>query len=86
MKSYIIGSLSQAEKIKSIAKEIYYGEVKYVKPEPKKSFEECVKNCFDNIEWTDNIYVILKPNKTLGQGLTYEVEYAKRLKKNIIYC
>jgi hypothetical protein len=59
--------------------------VRYVKPECDKSFEECVSSCFDNIEWADSIYVILKSDGTIGQGVTYEIEYAKRLNKKIEY-
>lgn len=80
---YIIGSLSQSNHIKQIADNIKDANVKYVRPETDKTFSECVSTCFDNIEWADSIYAVLKPDGTIGQGVTYELEYAKRLNKEI---
>lgn len=82
---YIIGSLSQANQIKKVADSIKDVDVRYVQPEPAKTFSECVSTCFDNIEWADSIYAVLKPDGTVGQGVTYELEYAKRLNKEIQY-
>ena len=82
---YIIGSLSQANQIKKVADSIKDADVRYVQPEPDKTFNECVSTCFDNIEWADSIYAVLKPDGTIGQGVTYELEYAKRLNKEIQY-
>lgn len=82
---YIIGSLSQANQIKKVADSIKDADVRYVQPEPAKTFSECVSTCFDNIEWADSIYAVLKPDGTIGQGVTYELEYAKRLNKEIQY-
>ena len=81
---YIIGSLSQADEIKDIANRLLdFGNIRYVKPEPDKTFAKCVQTCFDNIEWANIIHVITKPDGSLGEGVTYEVEYAKRLCKTI---
>lgn len=82
---YIIGSLSQANQIKKVADSIKDADVRYVYPESDKTFNECVSTCFDNIEWADSIYAVLKPDGTIGQGITYELEYAKRLNKEIQY-
>lgn len=81
---YIISSLSQPKDniIQALANTLS-GSVRYVKPEPDKSFAECVSNCFDNIEWADIIYALRKPDGTFGEGVTYELEYAKRLGKKI---
>lgn len=81
---YIIGSLSQSDEIKTIADKLSkISNVEYVKPESKR-FEECVSDCFDNIEWADDIYVLEKEDGTYGKGVTYELEYAKRLCKPIV--
>jgi len=80
---YIIGSLAQANDIKKVAESLNTADVKYVKHEANKSFEECVKQCFDNIEQCSELYVVSKNDGSLGQGATYEVEYAKRLDKKI---
>lgn len=90
-KQYVIGSLSQYKTIESVANTLRQTnqtgqtEVRYVKPEPDKSFKQCVQTCFDNIEWADIIHIVQKPDDTIGQGVTYEVEYARRLGKQIKY-
>ena len=89
IKAYVIGSLTQSSLIKKFADQllmdlpIKYG-VRYVYSQPDKDFQDLVKECFDNIEWADVIYVILKNDGSIGGGVTYEIEYAKRLKKQII--
>lgn len=84
---FVIGSLSQADEIAKTA--AYYAgdiyEVRYVRKEPEKTFEELVTQAFDNIEWADIVMVVCKPDGTIGKGTTYEVEYATRLRKQIIY-
>lgn len=88
IKAYIIGSLSQESQIKKFADQllmdlpIKYG-VRYVYSQPDKDFQDLVKECFDNIEWADVIYVILKNDGSIGRGVAYEIEYAKRCKKEI---
>lgn len=85
-KNYIIGSLSQKETIKSTAD--YYMNtgryrVRYVKEEAEKSFKDLVKACFLNILWADRIYVIPKPDGTLGDGVTYEVTFAELIGRRV---
>ena len=84
-KAYIIGSLTQSSLIKKFAMDlpIKYS-VRYVYSQPDKDFQDLVKECYDNIEWADIIYVIKKKDGTIGNGVTYELEYAKRLKKQIV--
>lgn len=85
-KIYIIGSLSQKETIKSTA-DYYIGtgryRVRYVKEEPEKSLKTLVKDCFKNIIWADRVYVIPKPDGTLGNGVTYEVAFAELIGKRV---
>lgn len=87
IKAYIIGSCSQESLIKKFADQLLmnlptYG-VRYVYSQPDKDFQDLVKECFDNIEWADVIYVILKNDGSIGRGTAYEIEYAKRCKKEI---
>ena len=87
-KVFIIGSMQQEEKIKYVAENIeklQYAEVKYVKPQPSKPFLKIVSEVFDNIEESDTIIVVKKPDGSVGYGVTYEVEYARRLRKKIIF-
>lgn len=86
MKTYVIGSLSNILDITRLAHILSgHGDlVKSVKLENNKSFAECVAKCFDNIEWCDRVVVVTKPNGLLGNGTTYEIEYAKRLNKPVI--
>ena len=86
IKAYIIGSLSQESQIKKFAKKLSSigNNVKYVFSQPDKDFQDLVTECFDNIEWADIIYAVKKKDGTIGNGVTYELEYAKRLKKQIV--
>lgn len=73
IKAYVIGSLTQSSLIKKFADQllmdlpIKYG-VRYVFSQPDKDFQDLVKECFDNIEWADVIYVILKNDGSIGRG------------------
>lgn len=84
---YIIGSLSQQEKIEKLGKCLMNNideSVRYVKKENDLSFNECISQCYDNIEWADDVIVVKKENGTIGDGVSYEMEYARRLNKKII--
>lgn len=89
-KIYIIGSLSQADRIESTAK--YYIEtgrydVRYVKPEPEKPLMTLIQKCFKNILWSDRVYVIPKPDGSFGDGVSYEVAFAKMMGKRVeVFC
>lgn len=81
IRTYVIGSTKQADQIKKCAEMFSKDEVRYVTPRPGSPFNECVRDCFDNIDWADVIYAVPKEDGTFGEGVTYEMEYAKRLKK-----
>ena len=83
-KYFIIGSLKQEDKIIKLSSE-KYSDSKHVYSDPNKSFIELVKAAFDNIDKADTIVVVRKPDGSIGEGTTYESEYAKRMGKNIIY-
>lgn len=90
VKVFVIGSLKQCDRIKEYADaipKVYKSviEVNYVKRQPDKTFEELVSECFDMIEKADTIFVVMKKDLSIGKGVTYEIEYAKRLNKEIIY-
>ena len=85
-KAFVIGSLSQEQEIEKIAFSLmdkYYGY--FVSKQPNKSFDILVKEAFDTILISDVIFVLLKPDGTIGQGVTYEIEFAKRMNKKIEY-
>ena len=85
-KAFVIGSLSQEQEIEKIAFSLmdkYY--VYFVSKQPNKSFDILVKEAFDTILIWDVIFVLLKPDGTIGQGVTYEIEFAKRMNKKIEY-
>lgn len=85
-KAFVIGSLSQEQEIEKIAFSLmdkYY--VYFVSKQPNKSFDILVKEAFDTILISDVIFVLLKPDDTIGQGVTYEIEFAKRMNKKIEY-
>ena len=85
-KAFVIGSLSQEQEIEKIAFSLmdkYY--VYFVSKQPNKSFDILVKEAFDTILISDVNFVLLKPDGTIGQGVTYEIEFAKRMNKKIEY-
>ena len=85
-KAFVIGSLSQEQEIEKIAFSLmdkYY--VYFVSKQPNKSFDILVKEAFDTILISDVIFVLLKLVVTIGQGVTYEIEFAKRMNKKIEY-
>lgn len=82
---YIIGSLSQADFIKKLAKHFKENacfNVKYVH-EKNKPIETIIHDCFDTIEWSQYVIAVQKPDNSLGRGTLYEIEYATRLGKPV---
>lgn len=86
LKAYIIGSVKQVDDIKEYAKKISnkYKVIDYVKSEKDKLFEECVRHCFDNIDVANIVITITKEDGSIRQGVTYELEYARRMRKEIM--
>lgn len=86
-KMYIIGSLSQMDdilKMKELHKDLY--TVITVKKEKQNiSFENIVRDCFKKITECNRLLVVTKPDSSLGEGVTYEVEFARFLGKNISF-
>lgn len=89
LKVFVIGSLSQEEKIRECAKKlsckIGNENVRYVKSEPDKNFNNIIIQAYKNIDWADVIFVIKKPDGTIGTGTTYEVQYASHTGTHIEY-
>lgn len=85
-KIYVIGSVhSSAEDIKNTAN--YYAStgryrVRYVKPS-SKPFEILVLECFKNIIWADRVYIVPKPDGSVGEGVIYEKIFAMMLGKRV---
>lgn len=79
---YIIGSLSQADTIKNLAKRLrkenFHFKIKYVHKK-KKPIETIIHNCFDEIASSHHIVAVEKPDGSFGKGTLYEIEFAKRL-------
>ena len=83
-KAFIIGSSQQEAEIQQLAADMQNKyKVNYITKQTDKSFEELVSYAFTNIENSDLIVAIKKPDNTIGQGTTYELEFAKRLRKQI---
>lgn len=86
MKTYIIGSMSCAEKIADVAKylkEAHCYDVDYVKPQPDKSMDDLIMECYRHISKVDEVIVVPKPDGTIGTGTMYEMGFAKFLGKKI---
>lgn len=86
-KVLILGSMSQCKEIASLAKRLEApgdADVEYAKPEDK-DFKDVVSGIFDKIDNCDIIFALKKPDGSIEKGLVYELEYAKRLKKMVVY-
>ena len=84
----IIGSLSQANLIKKLAKQLekenLHFNVKYVHKK-KEPIETIIHDCFDTIASSHHIIAIKKPDNSFGRGTLYEIEFAKRIDKPIYF-
>lgn len=90
MKIYVIGSMTNSKEIEFAARALNTVKgnyVKYAKPihEDIIDMKSAIHEAFDNIEWCDSLYVVKKLNGELGEGTIYEIEYARRLRKEIFY-
>lgn len=86
MTVYVIGSLNQIDTINSIGEFLsdVFDKVECVRPMKDWPFSNIVSRCFDVIERSDVVYAVMKPDGTFGEGVTYEIEHARRLGKEII--
>lgn len=90
MKIFVIGSMINSKEIEFSARALNTIDgyiVRYAKPidEEIDDISYAISQAFNNIEWCDSLYVIKKNNGELGHGTIYEIEYARRLKKEIFY-
>lgn len=85
---YIIGSLSQANLIKKLAKQLkkenLHFNIKYVHKK-KELIETIIHDCFDTIASSHHIIAVKKPDNSFGRGTLYEIEFAKRMDKPIYF-
>lgn len=86
---YIIGSVSQMADIEAFAKAFKMINpsvtVRHVKKQPDKPLSELVSERFDMIDACIGVEVVTKPDGTVEEGATYEIEYAKRKGKIVRY-
>lgn len=82
---YIIGSISQEKEIKRFAKEYSNMgfKVEYVKSEPDKSFPDLIHQCYNNILKASIIIAFTKPDGTFGDGVWYEIIFAKMFNRKV---
>lgn len=83
---YIIGSLSNSDVIEDVAElfaNMADADITYVKPQPDKSHEELIHQCYEKIKVSDIVVAVVKKDGTLGDGTLYEIEYARSLGKKI---
>ena len=90
MKIFIIGSMKNSKEIEFSARALNTVDgntVRYAKPinEEIEDISNAIHEAFDNIEWCDRVYVVRKNNGEIGNGTTYEIEYARRLRKEVYY-
>lgn len=87
-KIYVIGSLSKDKRIREVAEMIKINgnfDVEYVHRQPTKAKELLIRECFSNIETADVVVAVEKTRNIFGDGTMYELEYARRCGKKIIF-
>lgn len=83
---YIIGSMSQIEGIRALAKELKNKKNEVRVPNPVNiSLQDCVNECFKNIQWCDELIVVRKLDATIGESVIHEICFAKFLHKQISF-
>ena len=89
---YIIGSVHDVHTASVMRSLVSYhksigNEVVCVKPEvDKKTMEELIMECYNNIDNADIIIAVSKSDGDYGVGTTYELLYAKHIGKTVQYC
>lgn len=79
---YVIGSLTQADEIKTIAARINQStgiDVTFVKPEPDKTLYSLIRQCFSTIQKASLIVAVPKETSLFGTGTLYEICYAQSI-------
>lgn len=86
-KVVLLGSLSQLDELNEIAKAYRdAGNLVIVPSKSKSELKYTIRRLLARIKEADLIVVLNKPNnQPLGDGVTYEVEFARSLDKKIIY-
>ena len=83
---YVIGTLSRFDEILKAA--LHYLNLGYsvtiVRPQPDKTKEEIIIECFKNIDECKRMIVAVPhEDGTLGDGTQYEIAYANKLGKRV---
>lgn len=90
MKIFVTGSIVNSKEIEFAGRALDTVDgniVKYAKPidEEIYNIEYHIWEAFNNIEWCDSLYVVKKNSGELDSETIYEIEYARRLRKEIFY-
>lgn len=85
MKTYVIGSMSCADKIREVAKYLEEAgcDVEYVKPQPEKDLSDLILECYKHIFEADEIVAVSKADGSYGTGTMYEIGFAQFLDKKV---
>ncbi len=84
---YIIGTLSRFDEIQKAA--LHYLNMGYsvaaVRPQPNRTKEGLILECFKNIDGCKlTVVAVPREDGTLGDGVQYEIAYAKKCGKRVI--
>ena len=90
MKIFVTGSMINSKEIEFAARALNTvdgNNVKYAKSIDEEIYdiEYIICQAFNNIEWCDSLYVVKKHSGELEPETIYEIEYARRLRKEIFY-
>lgn len=90
MKIFLTGSMINSKEIEFAGRALNTVNgniVKYAKPIDEEIYdiEHIICQAFNDIEWCDSLYVVKNNSGELGRETIYEIEYARRLRKEIFY-
>lgn len=84
MKIFVIGSDTEERNIKRLVQALSNHDnvaVRYIDRNVNTTQKALIKHCFDSIEWSEYILVVLKDDLLIEDHLLYTIEYAQRMDK-----
>jgi hypothetical protein len=83
-KIYVIGPMIELQEINRVCEALHKlkHEVRCVKP-IKTTYQDAVRDCYNNIAWCDTLVVIAKSDGRMGESVIHELCFAEYFDKTI---
>lgn len=81
----VLGSMKYPERVRDLAEAYMRQGYKtiYVIHMPEQEKKTLIDHAFNLINWADIVAAVTKPDGSFGDGVLYELEYARRQRKTI---